>query len=390
MDIDEPQVNKPQRIENEGDSVELLRVFYQRLFPFKIYCYWLNYGIDVGKLFQNREFNFVNNNDAYIRYLSFDTIEDFKNEVLRVYPKKIDIGAVFSAKPKEKKSLKLSALKPVEKELLFDIDMNDYDEFRTCCSGAVICEKCWQLITVAIKILDAALREDFGFKHLLWVYSGRRGVHCWVCDERARNLSDDERKSIASYLGVIKGGAQKNKKVYLPKHHQLHPSLSRAFNIIEEYFEQVILRDQEVLKDEQEWSKVLDCIPDIDVRQRLNDNWRKNPCRHSIQKWDDLIKALGNQKKGDIVKKEIMFQYLYPRLDEAVSTKMIHLLKSPFCVHPSTGQVCVPIIPEECENFNPMRVPTIYSLYNEIDDYNKNNMNKDRERNLHDVPKTIY
>lgn len=71
---------------------------------------------------------------------------------------------------------------------------------------------------MAVKVVDTCLREDFGFEHILWVYSGRRGVHGWVCDKRARDLSDEKRRAVAGYLGVVAGQADKKVNLRRPLH----------------------------------------------------------------------------------------------------------------------------------------------------------------------------
>jgi DNA primase catalytic subunit len=38
------------------------------------------------------------------------------------------------------------------------------------------------------------------------------------------------------------------------------------------------------------------------------------------------------------------------------------LLQAPFCVHPKTGKVCVPIDPQRSSDFDPDGVPTIHDL----------------------------
>lgn len=91
--------------------------------------------------------------------------------------------------------------------------MTDYDSIRTCCSGADICARCWGFIAAAVHVLDDAIRDQFGFRQLLWVYSGRRGIHLWISDREALELTDDQRKAIVGWLGVIQGGKDMHKKV---------------------------------------------------------------------------------------------------------------------------------------------------------------------------------
>ncbi len=214
-------------------SPELLSQYYSRLFPFSLLSQWLSYSTSAlqqdspsttttatannGKLFSHREFSFtiepVPGDEIYIRYQSFKSQQEFTNAVLKRQPRKIDIGAIFTHPPKDHHTIQSSnsnsasssgaKFQPQQRELVFDIDLTDYDEVRKCgCAEANICNICWKMMGMAVKVMDEGLREDFGFRNICWFYSGRRGVHCWVCDESARTLSDAGRSAVASYFEV--------------------------------------------------------------------------------------------------------------------------------------------------------------------------------------------
>lgn len=57
--------------------------------------------------------------------------------------------------------------------------------------------------------------------------------------------------------------------------------------------------------------------------------------------------------------KIFVLKHAYPRLDINVSKDMRHLLKSPFCIHPKTGIMSVPISPQQVSNLNIDDLPRI-------------------------------
>lgn len=254
----------------------------------------------------------------------------------------------------------------MEKELVFDIDMTDYDEVRMCCSGAAVCTKCWGLMTTAIKILDKALEEDFGFKHRLWVFSGRRGIHCWVSDEAARKLTQSGRSAVAEYLNIVKGGEGQAKKVNF-RGINLHPSLQRAATVVRKYFKDHYISDQDLFEKDEQKQNLLQLIPDESMRERVQTAWKKLEKATSTNLFQEIEHMISGKFSDKHLLDEIMFQYVYPRLDINVSKGLNHLLKSPFCIHPKTGRVCIPIDPEKAEEFDPTTSITIYELLEELD-----------------------
>ena len=212
----------------------------------------------------------------------------------------------------------------------------------------------------------------------------------------------------------------------------IHPMLTRSYDVLEPYFCRYVLPDDSdvpgigghgLLATSEAWEDlVLDSLPfkaKETVGKNLKKKWSNPDCQlNAIEKWDTLLQHLrvkfgfpaswpspssSSDVNGDEMSNkrkksksnfssstlddetlkvfmwpmEFVFKYTYPRLDINVSKMQNHLLKSPFCVHPKTGRVCVPIDPDQMDahhpngGFDPFTVPTLGQLARELDDYHK-------------------
>jgi len=331
--------------------------------------------------------------DIYVRYQTIDPTQlrseaertrweksglgaYLRHMLISKMPVKIDIGAIYSDSPVVKSSrhplhaIKGAGVIPKEKEICFDIDMTDYDPVRLCCSGADICPKCWPLMQMAVDILRTTLGKAFGLKHLLFVYSGRRGIHCWVCDPQAREWSPVIRSALAEYVQLLTGasgpgehGAAESRRMTLFR--KKSEIIVDSVKIIDKYWSEYVLAQG--IFEGSNFQKVTGFIRNAEHRNEANSTLKKidNPKDRSL-KFESMVR--GFSKFGEDHLSEIKLQFCYPRLDINVSKDLHHLLKSPFSVHPKTDRVCVPF--EDVKNFDPFVVPTTMELckqYNEGD-----------------------
>jgi DNA primase small subunit len=242
-----------------------------------------------------------------------------------------------------------------------------------------------------------------------------------VGDEAARALTNEERSAVIEYVNAMSSSnnavpnmpqarvpgpgeeAPKEASVSVGRMLNsltvpLHPALQRAFVELEAVFESSVIQPegQALLSEPRHWAKVLDMLPimpdtvllngdKFDLRATISDAWDK-PGNTASKRWRSLKRtvasllersAAGPGKRPEIsiptalrrtltkLVPAIVFTYIYPRLDVHVSKQRNHLLKAPFCLHPKTGRVCVPIDLAKIDEFDPAHVPTCAQLMNE-------------------------
>ncbi|KAK0415604.1 hypothetical protein QR680_012022 [Steinernema hermaphroditum] len=359
-----------------------LKEYYKYIFPFKPYIQWLHYDMRTSDYFLYREFCLILENDVHLRYRNFDSPIAFEKELCKTAPYKLDLGAIYNFPPGDRLGHP-NDFYACERELVFDIDLTDYDEIRTCCRDAKVCEKCWRFAIIAVKVLDGILEETFGYQHRLWVFSGRRGVHCWVADAAARELSSHERAAVADHVTLVT-----QKIVYD------HYIWTQAYNFImaSGHFEQLVM-EQKWLENEKTWGEILEMCECEGTRKELarkldgesaEDRWKVlklnfDETERRRPEYASVEKIRLNDKNKNFLKL-FAVKYAYPRLDSAVSVGLNHLLKSPFCIHPKTGNVAVPLDVEKIDSYAIDKFPTIRQLVVEVFNLIKtNDASQDKE-----------
>lgn len=299
-------------------------------------CKWPMYPL------ANREFVFwfENGNDdsmAINRRLSFTSAEQFRKALVDNVPTRIELGAVYRYAAGDKSSMIANV--PVMRELVFDYDISDKREYLLCCDGASVCSKCWIFIRCAIRCTIAVLSEFYGINQPLIVFSGKKGVHIYATGYEPSTYSESARSLIIDQLRSLSKLAV---DVYITKSKVAELCLPIMSSECDEYFRQ--------------FSSDL-----------LASKFPGRALLHS-ESYEDAFQfvkgaAYNNLKIPSKLRTSIAFmvESMCPKPDAAITTQMAHLVKMMWCIHPSTGKVCVPISVDQLKYFDPSDVPCIGS-----------------------------
>ena len=317
--------------------------YYRYLYPYEALVAWLTMH---GHALER--FEFAIDGEYYSRFHRIATADQLR-KTIGTFPgvKSFHIGGIWPEVCDRRSA-------PTQRILSIDIDLTDYEylEIANKAGNVDMARADWAypVAVIAIDVLRHLLTVAFGFRQIYVLYSGRRGVHLHVMDERAIAMTAEARGAVAAFMNIsyCKGN---------------HRASSYVRNIAKMYG----LVDRVMHAFTHTLVGTMDLFGDMDQRvqfaQKLelhHDSLRSLP--QDVME-DDLtgpaaweliqqrVAAAGVAWFKERLLDTVLF-YVWPHMDEKVSTDLGHLIKAPFCAHAKAQRVAVALCPQTYGKWN--------------------------------------
>lgn len=289
----------------------------------------------------------------------------------------LHIGACWNGVPRrlfkvdDPKTHDLDRLRPDRAPLRIDIDLTDYTQLGVDKDDVDANDMHWPVLALAIRVTKRALKDCFGMDEVVCFYSGRRGVHIWVLDERAWQMDDEARATVIEFLscpldrrGVAKDGflnrtpwyAELYEEEVLPSFVEMLRSSSMDLfgtSIAISKFEGMVdIKHPEVAR----------VFRDVKMGVHGCDAIKFRTVVDTVNMMADKYRSCAWMRNRI---KAAVLTLTWPRFDKGASTKLNHLIKAPFSVHSGTGRIAAPLR-DDATNFWPGDVPKIDCEEHEI------------------------
>lgn len=160
----------------------------------------------------------LDGNIPYIRNVIYESKEQLVQMIRDKLPLSIEFGSIGPAYRKRTEECKVvrkhekdmcgKGLSSNIGELLIDVDMcSSYNRVGVCaCPDThTVCQSCWfAFLEPAQAVIHWILTRQWGFSKFAFVYSGRRGMHCWILDERAIMWTTTQRRAFMEQVLACK------------------------------------------------------------------------------------------------------------------------------------------------------------------------------------------
>lgn len=166
------------------------------------------------------------------KVLKFDSIKEFMSRVISENAIGIQRGGIYPCLNygDEVSLLRKNQHIQLYAPLVFDLDINDYEEERTCSCGKEkrICNQCWKNVMVPHVKELVDIVAQFGLTRYCIIFSGRRGVHIYYDIEKTHDLLVEQRQLIIDAIPFVVDADVTTKLYHLVKLPlSIHPSTGR-------------------------------------------------------------------------------------------------------------------------------------------------------------------